>query len=516
VEHPISLIVIDDEPLAREAFSRVLSERFGEFLLSGEADSGPSGLTLFRNVRPQIVIMDIQMPGFDGLEASRIILKESPGTQIIVLSAYDDFRYVQEALHGGVLGYLLKPVKEDKLQELLEKAAERIRLTDRSIKDKMESRTWKSLAVRDQVASFLYGSHGGISADVFAALSDPPIRSGYFLVFCTEGDRTPGSREIQEINLRLDRLEGCLPGHWMGRYLTVFVQAELSTEEAWRSEAEFLSREIQYLIQEIASVRTRVGVGPVVASAPHFGDSFRAAFDMLQEDSDKREVVFSSRDRERESRVDRYPVIGEAGFLSACRASDGTAALKAATELADDLISPEASLMDARFAVTEFLIVFRREWESLSGEPKRRAVANLLREALLCADHSVLRDWFLLVVRDLVRHIGHENDGDDLTLRKVRHFIDLNDLREVSLETASASLGITPSYLSRLFKEKTGGHFHEYVMERRLEMAARLLRETALPVHDVSHRVGYGDAAYFGKVFRKHYGSTPRDYRKGL
>ena len=169
--------------------------------------------------------------------------------------------------------------------------------------------------------------------------------------------------------------------------------------------------------------------------------------------------------------------------------------------------------MDSRFAVTEFLIVFRREWERISGEPKRQNMANIIREALLCADHVVLKDWFLLVVRDLVRNLGNDEGDDDLLLRKVKHFVNLNDLRDVSLESAAESVGLSAPYLSRLFKDKGGRHFHEYVVDIRVHAAARLLRETMMPVKDVARDVGYSDVAYFGRLFRKKFGSTPRDYR---
>ena len=98
-------------------------------------------------------------------------------------------------------------------------------------------------------------------------------------------------------------------------------------------------------------------------------------------------------------------------------------------------------------------------------------------------------------------------------MRKVKHFINLNDLREVSLESAAASVGLSAPYLSRLFKEKCGRHFHEYVVQERMHAAAGLLRESPNPIQEISRMVGYGDVAYFGRLFRKHFGSTPRDYR---
>ncbi len=510
-EYP--LIIVDDEPLARQAVAGILQARFPSFPILGEADSGPSGVALFKKLRPCIVLMDIRIPGFDGLEASRSILKETPETQIIVLSAFDDFKFVQQALHDGVLGYLLKPVRPESLKELLEKAVERISSLESRESEKKDIRLFRSLAVREQVSTFIYGSKGGIPASDFAELSHPPIRYGYFLVFRSDGGYKLNSEDIRKVNKSLDRLSGCLPGNWMGKYLPVFIRTDNNDSESWKSEAEFLSREITHIIRNITGSRVSSGVGPVAIGPENFGDSFRIAFDSLQDDGVSRNTNYSGR------YSDTYPVEKESVFLQACRASDGTAAFKAAENLIDDLISPDASLMDARFAVTEFLIVFRREWESLSGTPKRRVMANLLREALLCNEYDVLREWFLLVVRDLIRNMidtGSSAGGgrEELILRKVKHYIDLNKLREVSLEASAESVGITPSYLSRVFKEKTGQHFHDYVLDRRLASAAGLLKETNLSSGEIAYQVGYGDVAYFSRIFRKRYGSSPRDYRR--
>ena len=508
-----SIIIVDDEPLARQAVSRMLVKRFPSFTIIGEADSGPSGLALFREKKPSIILMDIRIPGFDGLETSRLILKESPGTQIIVLSAFDDFKYAQEALHYGVLGYLLKPVREDLLGELLQKAGERISSLVSREKDKRDIHVFRKLAVREQVSSFIYGSKGGIPAEDFAELSTPPIRMGYFMVFRIDRELMLAGEEIRNLYRSLDRIPGCLTGNWMGKYLPVFALIEKNETDSWRSEAEFLSREIIHLLRETTGGRASCGIGPVEINPVNFGDSFHAAFDMLQDEGPQRSTVSNRRS------LDFYPVDKEAVFLRACRSYDGSAALEAAENIVDDLVNPEASLMDARFAVTEFLIVFRREWETVSGTRKRRAMANLLREALLCNEYDVLREWFLLVVRDLVQNIigsGWNESGrrEELILRKVKHFIDLNNLREVNLESAADSIGITASYLSRMFKEKTGQNFQDYVIERRMATAAGLLRETSLSTGDIAYQVGYGDVSYFSRIFRKYFGSSPREYRK--
>ncbi|MCK5735814.1 MAG: response regulator, partial [Spirochaetaceae bacterium] len=298
-----TILVVEDEPLARLAIMQILTDRFPTFTVIGEADSGPSGLELFRKLRPSIILMDVGIPGFNGLETARLILRESPETQIIVLSAYDDFKFVQEALHDGVLGYLLKPVKEESLREQLDKAVGKISILKSREGEKGEIRVLRSLAVREQVASFIYGSKGGIPALTFAELSHPPIQYGYFIVFRIEKDFRITAEEIKKVNYSLDRLAGCLPGDWMGQYLPIFITTENDNPEAWRSEGEFLSREIKHLIQDIAGGRIDFGIGPVVAGPKNFADSFRVAFDSLQDHGHSSRIL------------DRYPVEKEAVFL---------------------------------------------------------------------------------------------------------------------------------------------------------------------------------------------------------
>ena len=108
MEKEYRILVIDDEPLARLSFRKLIETRFTGFNVCGEAGTGPEGLESFRRLQPDIVMMDIQIPDLNGLETSRLILERHPEAQIIILSAYDQFDYVQDALNTGILGYLLK------------------------------------------------------------------------------------------------------------------------------------------------------------------------------------------------------------------------------------------------------------------------------------------------------------------------------------------------------------------------------------------------------------------------
>jgi two-component system response regulator YesN len=86
----------------------------------------------------------------------------------------------------------------------------------------------------------------------------------------------------------------------------------------------------------------------------------------------------------------------------------------------------------------------------------------------------------------------------------------------VTIEEAAAALGISSGHLSRIFRQETGYTFLDYLMYVRVKRAAELLRDPTVKVYEVADLVGYADARYFGQVFRKITGLTPREFRDGL
>jgi DNA-binding NarL/FixJ family response regulator len=100
------VILADDYPMIRQGF-KLLLERHGVRVV-GEADDGPAAVRLAREVKPDVAVLDLAMPGLGGIEAARQILRASPGTRAILLTVSTADRYVLEALHAGVRGYVLK------------------------------------------------------------------------------------------------------------------------------------------------------------------------------------------------------------------------------------------------------------------------------------------------------------------------------------------------------------------------------------------------------------------------
>lgn len=115
-----TIVIADDEPIARMDIREIL-EGAGYAVL-GEVSDGFDAVEMCRKHKPDLVLMDIKMPLLDGLKASRVIRDEKTAGGILLLTAYSDKEFVGQATDVGVMGYLVKPVKEESLLPMVEVA----------------------------------------------------------------------------------------------------------------------------------------------------------------------------------------------------------------------------------------------------------------------------------------------------------------------------------------------------------------------------------------------------------
>jgi len=106
MEH-ITILVVDDHTVVREGLHKMLDLE-EDFEVVGEAKNGRQAVTLALDIKPDVILMDIAMPGLNGLESTRQILKAFPDTKIIILTAHNDDAYVNSATSAGAVGFLLK------------------------------------------------------------------------------------------------------------------------------------------------------------------------------------------------------------------------------------------------------------------------------------------------------------------------------------------------------------------------------------------------------------------------
>ena len=117
-EQTISILIADDHALVRHGLAHILS-LFQEFSVIGEAGDGREAIEKVEKLHPDIVIMDLNMPEMNGIEATRRIRIANPSVKIVVVSAYDDVSYVAQVYHCGANAYLLKTTPPDELRKAL-------------------------------------------------------------------------------------------------------------------------------------------------------------------------------------------------------------------------------------------------------------------------------------------------------------------------------------------------------------------------------------------------------------
>lgn len=117
----IKLLIVDDQELFREGLMTLLSIK-NDFEVVSQSSSGEEAILAATKFLPEVILMDLRMPGIGGVEATKRILQQHPGMKIIVLTTFDEDDLVFNALHAGAVGYLLKDVSPEKLFEAIRTA----------------------------------------------------------------------------------------------------------------------------------------------------------------------------------------------------------------------------------------------------------------------------------------------------------------------------------------------------------------------------------------------------------
>jgi two-component system, NarL family, response regulator LiaR len=118
---PIRVMLVDDHAMVRRGLATFLKV-FDDLDLVGEADSGEDAIQLCGQILPDVILMDLMLPGMDGAAATRLIRQQFPKTQVVVLTSFKEQDVVQNALQAGAIGYLLKDVSADELARAIRAA----------------------------------------------------------------------------------------------------------------------------------------------------------------------------------------------------------------------------------------------------------------------------------------------------------------------------------------------------------------------------------------------------------
>lgn len=526
------IMLADDEGIVIDSLKFIIEKEFGSDCVVESAKTGRSVIELAESFRPDIAMMDIQMPGINGIDAMREIKEANAHTVFIVMSAYDKFDYAKEAINLGVMEYLNKPVEREKIVKVLKRAMEVIdkerirRSQDLMIREKME--TVVPIIENGLVYNLLFQEYFEEDIENFKNLLGITEKYGYMavLVFGEEQDGNHMTNAVgasikvqndyREITtLAKDYLPGIM-GSVMANKIAVYIPyGELKMEYNERIRMIEKSRELVRKLKERFGISFRLGMGSVKLPYESL-ESYREALDALVNTTGR---VAHVDDLPIVCRYEEsYPIEIEKTLFEYVEKGDINAAAAQAGRFFDWMAEnyPEDS-MDVKLKALEFVLWAEHiAYESGGLTYHFRSRHDYLPELMGFEQMETLKGWFCTKITEACRSVAvKKEESSGSVIDKAKHYIDTHYQKDISLDDVSRYVDISPYYFSKLFKEEMGKNFIEYLTGIRMEKAKALLSGTGLSMKEICMEVGYADPNYFSRIFKKNMGVTPTEYKEG-
>ena len=527
----LAVMIVDDEHLVRQLLRNSVDWNALGFRIAAVAEGAQEALQLAQSESPDVAIVDINMPIMDGIRLAEILTERFPRLKIIILTGYEQFEYAQSSVKLGIADFLTKPIIAEELSQSLLRVREKIeseRNRDRQV-DAIKAQLAENMPyARERFLTRLLLrtlepetlSH---SASYYGLeLSAPAYRVAVAEVESLEGGAR--SEEAEQV-LRLRALNhmrqtlGSRPGtHVFFDTLQRIVILDP------RGDAPFAERcEAQRALFARRDERAMtIGIGSSHPGVGGISDSYREACEALKfrivagknQVIGYDEIIPSTEDRRAaEEGLDNLRFFVSAGLGD--RAADEIHAVC-------DRMRTESGFDVARFrvvavSVVSHILAAMRD-DGIPTDDVFGAGRHPFEEVVRIDTLPEMRAYLLRIVSTCVALTGRKRSARETSIvDSIREYLleHLADF-EVSLQSVARAFRLNPSYLSRLFKQKTGVSFIEYLTDARVRAAEALLRESDLKIYQIAEKVGMIDPHYLGVCFRKIIGSTMSDYKKSL
>ncbi len=533
-----TIVIVDDEYYFRQAIKRYLSEWEDEYRFIGETRNGKEGLELIRQLQPDIVLMDINMPVMSGLDVVQALLNRDAGeklqSKIILLTGYGEFEYAQKAIRLGVFDYLLKPIDKQQLKKCLDQAVSQIK------SERQHSARHMELEIRQYIATPMVKEHfvnkaftAGNEADwtemerMAGEILNLREQSGWqvFIV-----DVYLGNVEHEEekglsfyyfiiSNILTELLERkeiqCLTSV-RNDSLYAVVSGRLSAPDLEKAVLEIQKGFLNF-IQQKAPLSLLISSGSAKENLREIGSAVQEAnlvqkFMLMYR---KKGIYNRSHLNLNDTKLSDFFGNRSSQFILYIR-TDNVPAMEALvkeifSEMKKNEVRPE--------------IVFRRAGDMVScafdvlqikdgGGTEDNTIVPMLPPEFTTGSIDQIQTEVLRYIKDIMQMIRERKARKKLSLSaNVACYIEENYYRyDLSLLELSTVFGVSKTILCQQFKEAAGMTIGEYMLQTRMSRAKRMLDEGYYNVTFVAEKCGYEDAGYFSKCFKKYFGVSPRDY----
>lgn len=529
------VLIADDESIVIDALKFIINSNYENECVIETANTGRKVIEQAEYFRPDIVFMDIQMPGINGIEAMREIRKSNDNIIFIVVSAFVKFDYAKDAIDIGVLEYINKPINKNEIVETLKKAMEKVdqtkskRSEDLANKEKLEIVT--PIIENGFIYSLIYQNNNSEDLNNYKTLLGIEEEAGYImsLQFGDANERESmknpiGSsvrlqKEYSRIKAVIKSFFRCCVGAMMGNMILIFVPMAVSGQDDEYEMRVSIIDNARKMTRELGNVfdaRFRVGIGSI-HELDNLVESYNEAMRSLSYNSS--DSVVHVKDMPILCNFDEdYPINTERTLFKCIEEGNVNKSTYYAKEFFDWMLDKHReNIMDVKLKVLEFVL----RAENIGFESGGMVYHFNMRSEYLDTINSIvaydqLYEWFLVKINNVCHNISTKKEESSVDIiRNAKEYIESNYSKDLILDDVSKEFQISPYYFSKLFKKRTGNTFIEYLTMIRIEKAKQLLRNTTKSMKEICMEIGYSDANYFSRTFKKNVGVTPSEYKEG-
>ena len=475
----MKLLITDDQNSVHMFFDRMLHYEELGITQVFHAGNGEEALQIIKKEYPELMLLDIRMPVMDGLSLLEAIRDISFEHRVMILSAFNEFEYAKKCMRFGVRDYLLKPIDIREVKKLLEQGI-------REISEQQKKSIYQTFQ------RYMDGT-----ADGTEYVPEELERNGYGIV-CFESGNVPEfvSEWGDEENYKT---------------IKIFCSAEVGELEIWVYAVENQKEwEHFYALQKDGNPDMRIGFGVFHSGKGQFRQAFTESLEALWQSFYKPGTCYYER-----------------GCLTHYQ---GTEAENLSEKLKKSFET--GNIHEMKQAVEKLFFIFKRgnvhpdyvqdfcygfliQLNSDFVETLKKLRSNAVMKSFRSVDAVGVKNTFMRLMLSMRLDLAPKDvQMDEDVVRKIRHYIDTNYEKDISLTTLSKHFFISKYQISRLFKKQFEINYSDYILKVRMEAAEMMLLNSKEKIDDIARRVGFEETSYFSRVFSKYFGMSPGEYRK--
>jgi two-component system response regulator YesN len=508
----IKLLIVDDEPIEREGMQAILHKAFPDLEIK-QAKNGKIAVEMAGVFKPDLILMDIMMPGMNGLEAIEQISSDYPNIKFVMVTAYDMFDYARQAIKLGVKDYLLKPSKASEIVATVGKVLKQSEIEHNSHEtSKFQQEAMQNaltLVETDVVTQLLFDHVHEVHIDMLVEMLDIRSTNEKFVMVIL----LPAGSEkyYSEVKVKIRQTGSGWVGALYGRQLPIIVFRE--PDKSFRSQAIFLANEILSIAKKSNhGTGWFVGIGNVCGSLDQIRQSYQ-------------ESLIATMDPNLAVKYCFYSDVPELGAVS-----NGQLAKQQEKQFFDQIRLGEWE--QVRITVMALILRYENEGANLLQIQQRvlellwnttRVMSEMGIEtdvpfySFQAQDYRQLRaETVHLLERMEQSYVDHFDRVEVDKIHQIKQYIIEHSHEDISLDALGRKVDLSPIYISKMFKEKLGINYIDFLTECRIEKAKKLLSDPEKSLKEITFEVGYHEPNYFSKVFKKMCNVSPKEYRRIL